>query len=175
MRWVLPACCWLAAARGACPVGGLAWTVGLARRAFRQVGGPPARPPARAPQQGDDGEDLRPQPRIHLKSEADTAFLTSLLNDAEFAARGAAPPLEGGSQPRLWAVMQAVRGRVAEMPPARCAQLAKYVLQKVGRPARAPLACADARRARRVPRRPERLLAPSSWSRRSAAGRRGAG
>ncbi len=52
--------------------------------------------------------DLEPQPRVLLKSKADTDFLTSLLTDVEFVQQeGGKVPIEGSSQPKLWANMQA--------------------------------------------------------------------
>lgn len=62
-------------------------------------------------QEGDEAEDLADQPRIVLKSKADTEFLTNLLTDPGFVQQpGTKVPLEGSSQPKLWANMQAGAG-----------------------------------------------------------------
>ncbi|GBF95986.1 hypothetical protein Rsub_08801, partial [Raphidocelis subcapitata] len=83
-------------------------------------------------QLGDPATDLEDQPRIQLKSQADTGFLTALLTDLEFVRRrGREVHCEGSSQPKLWANMQAVNVRMADMDAAVCMQLAKYILQKV--------------------------------------------
>ncbi|EFN55683.1 hypothetical protein CHLNCDRAFT_133929 [Chlorella variabilis] len=59
-------------------------------------------------EEGDEAEDLADQPRIVLKSKADTEFLTNLLTDPGFVQQpGTKVPLEGSSQPKLWANMQA--------------------------------------------------------------------
>jgi hypothetical protein len=58
-------------------------------------------------QEGDTFADLPPQPRILLKNKADTELLTKLLKEVEFVQQPeTAVPLEGSSQPKLWANMQ---------------------------------------------------------------------
>ncbi|KAI3425865.1 hypothetical protein D9Q98_007838 [Chlorella vulgaris] len=67
-----------------------------------------------------------------LKNKADTELLTKLLKEVEFVQQPeTAVPLEGSSQPKLWANMQALRGRMTKIDQDIVMQLCKYIGTKV--------------------------------------------